>query len=41
MIADRLGHLSQSQSNHLLSRTAEVGRLLNGLMKAFRNMPAA
>jgi four helix bundle protein len=41
MIADRLGYLSQSQSDHLLSQGAEVGRLLNGLMKAFRNTPAA
>jgi four helix bundle protein len=41
MIADRLGYLSQSQSDQLLSQSAEVGRLLNGLMKAFRNAPAA
>jgi four helix bundle protein len=41
MIAERLDYLSHSQSEHLLPKTAEVGRLLNGLMKAFRNIPAA
>jgi four helix bundle protein len=41
MIADGLGYLAHSQSENLLSQTAEVGRLLNGLMKAFRNIPAA
>lgn len=41
MIADSLGYLSDSQSQDLLSQKAEVGRLLNGLMKAFRSVPAA
>ena len=41
MIADGLGYLTHKQGEELLSRTAEVGRLLNGLMKAFRNAPAA
>jgi len=41
MIADGLGYLTHSQGEHLLSQTAEVGRLLNGLMKAFRPTPAA
>jgi len=41
MIAGSLGYLTHSQSEDLLSQTAEVGRLLNGLMKAFRNVPAA
>jgi four helix bundle protein len=40
-IADGLGYLTHSQGEHLLSQTAEVGRLLNGLMKAFRPTPAA
>jgi four helix bundle protein len=39
MIAASLGYLTDSQSEELLSRTAEVGRLLNGLMKVFRNVP--
>jgi hypothetical protein len=41
MIADGLGYFTNSQSEDLLSETAEVGRLLNGLMKAFRPTPAA
>ena len=41
MIADRLGYLSHLQTEELLSKTAEIGRLLNGLIRAFRNMPAA
>lgn len=41
MIADGLGYLTHKQGEELLSRTAEVGRLLNGLMKAFRTFPAA
>jgi hypothetical protein len=41
MIADRLGYLTHSQGEHLLLKTAEVGRLLNGLVKAFRPTPAA
>ncbi len=41
MIADGLGYLTRPQCEDFLSRSAEVGRLLNGLMKAFRNMPAA
>ena len=41
MIADQLGYLTHLQSEDLLSQTAEVGRVLNGLMKAFRNIPAA
>jgi four helix bundle protein len=41
MIADGLGYLSRSQTDQLLSQSAEVGRRLNGLMKAFRTFPAA
>jgi four helix bundle protein len=41
MIADRLGYLSHVQAEELLSKTAEIGRLLNGLIRAFRNIPAA
>jgi four helix bundle protein len=41
MIADRLGYLPHSQGEYTLSQTAEVGRLLNGLIKAFRTIPAA
>lgn len=41
MIADGLGYLTRPQGEDLLSKTAEIGRLLNGLMKAFRNLPAA
>jgi len=41
MIAGRLGYLSHLQAEELLSKTAEIGRLLNGLIKAFRNIPAA
>ncbi len=41
MIADGLGYLTHSQGETLLSQTAEVGRLINGLMKAFRSIAAA
>lgn len=41
VIAHRLGYLSQSQSEAILSQTSEVGRLLNGLIRAFRLVPAA
>ncbi len=41
MIADGLGYLTRTQCEDLLSQSAEVGRLLNGLMKAFRALPAA
>jgi len=41
MIADGLGYLTRPQCEDLLSQSAEVGRLLNGLMKAFRALPAA
>ena len=40
MIADGLGYLTRPQCEDFLSRSAEVGRLLNGLMKAFRNTGA-
>ena len=40
MIADGLGYLTHMQGEEHLLRTAEVGRLLNGLMKAFRNTAA-
>lgn len=40
MIADGLGYLTHMQGEELLLRTAEVGRLLNGFMKAFRNTAA-
>ncbi len=39
-IAEELGFLAKSQSKQLLSRCAEVGRLLNGLIKVVRK-PAA
>lgn len=35
-IAQRLGYMSESESEALMSQAAEVGRLLNGLMKVFR-----
>ena len=35
-IAERLGYLSEMQSQRLLQQAAEVGRLLNGLIKSFR-----
>lgn len=38
MIADRLGYLTHAQGEALLSQAAEVGRLLNGLMRAFLNL---
>jgi four helix bundle protein len=41
MIAESLGYLTHSQGEGLLSQTAQLGRLLNGLMKAFRTIPAA
>ena len=41
LIADSLGYLTHSQGEDLLAQAGEVGRLLNGLMKAFRNVPAA
>jgi four helix bundle protein len=41
MIAGSLGYLTHSQGEGLLSQTAQLGRLLNGLMKAFRTIPAA
>ena len=40
MIADGLGYLTHMQGEELLLRTAEVGRLLNGFMKAFLNTAA-
>jgi len=39
-IALELGYLVKPQSQELLNRYAEVGRLLNGLIKAVRK-PAA
>jgi hypothetical protein len=41
MISVSLGYLTQPQGEELLSRAAEAGRLLNGLMKAFRGVTAA
>jgi four helix bundle protein len=41
MIARRLNYLDDSETVKLESQTAEVCRLLNGLMKAFRMRPAA
>jgi len=35
-IAERLGYLSEMQSQRLLQQAAEVGRLLNGLIQSFR-----
>jgi four helix bundle protein len=35
-IAQHLGYMSESESETLTSQAAEVGRLLNGLMKVFR-----
>jgi four helix bundle protein len=35
-IAQHLGYMSESESDALTSQAAEVGRLLNGLMKVFR-----
>ena len=39
-ISEELGFLAKPQSKELLNRCAELGRLLNGLMKAVRK-PAA
>jgi four helix bundle protein len=36
MLAQQIGYLDKPQSQRLLSQAAEVGRLLNGLIKAFR-----
>jgi four helix bundle protein len=36
MLARQIGYLDESQSHRLLSEAAEVGRLLNGLIKTFR-----
>jgi|SRR5579872_712586 four helix bundle protein len=41
MIVASLEYMTHSQSEELLSQTAEVGKLLSGLMKAFRSVPAA
>ena len=41
MIAESLGYLTRSLGEDILGKTAEVGRLLNGLMKAFRTISAA
>jgi four helix bundle protein len=34
MLANKIGYLDKQQSSQLLSQAAEVGRLLNGLIKA-------
>lgn len=39
MLAQRVGYLDKEPSTQLLAQAAEVGRLLNGLMRAIR--PAA
>jgi four helix bundle protein len=41
MITKRLNYLDDTHTASLESQTAEVGRLINGLMKAFRISPAA
>jgi four helix bundle protein len=38
-IAERLGY--QNQNQKLISNAAEVGRLLNGLIRSYRAFPAA
>jgi four helix bundle protein len=40
IIASRLNYLDREKADEIESQTAEVGRILNGLMKAFRT-PAA
>ena len=39
IIAWRLGYFGQSTTDRLLKETAEVGRMINGLMKAPRPAP--
>ncbi|MEW6130564.1 MAG: four helix bundle protein [Acidobacteriota bacterium] len=36
-IAARLNYLASSEANHLLAKTGEVGRLLNGLIRFLRS----
>jgi four helix bundle protein len=40
-IAEKLGYLDRAKCDVLRSKTAEIGRLLNGLMKAIKLIPAA
>ena len=40
-IASRLRYLQPDSARELDSQAAEVGRLLNGLIRAFRRIPAA
>jgi four helix bundle protein len=39
IIAQELDYLSRSAAKQLLSLTAEVGRMLNGFLRAFRTKP--
>jgi hypothetical protein len=36
MIAEKLGYLSKGDATELASRSAEIGRLLNGLIYRFK-----
>jgi four helix bundle protein len=37
LIARHLGHLEQDEADNLLAATAEVGRILNGLLASLPN----
>lgn len=37
LISHRLGYIDEASCEHLMYHTAEVGRLLNGLMRSFRS----
>lgn len=41
MLARRLGYLEEEQTQRMLKRASRVGQLLNGLMRVFRENPAA
>jgi four helix bundle protein len=37
LIATALGYLKEKEANSMMEKTAEVGRLVNGLSKSLRN----
>ena len=41
MLAKRLGYLEERGTESMLKQASRVGQLLNGLMRAFREHPAA
>ncbi len=40
IVAQELDYLSRPASKQLLSLTSEVGRMLNGFLRSFRNQPS-